>query len=233
MRYYEAINQGQVIGDMFVMYDFRDEKNNRRMLHCRCNVCGREKDIYEGNLRDRPGCSDHKIACGFGLKKQNPKFYDVWIHMKNRIYNENNESYHRYGGRGLTTDYDAFVDFYDDMYLRYLEAKAMYPNERISIDRINNNLGYIKGNLRWTTPIHQTRNSRTVRCFYCYSPDGKIYVSNNQTAFAQRHGLNEKHISDVLRNVQSTTAGWKFKFIDELFYYNFMDDPNIIKELYY
>ena len=233
MRYYDAINQGQVIGDMLVMYDFRDEKNNRRMLHCRCNVCGREKDIYEGNLRDRPGCSDHKIACGFGLKKQDPKFYDVWAHMKSRICNENDSSYENYGGRGLTLDYDAFVDFYDDMYLRYIEAKAMYPNERISIDRINNNLGYIRGNLRWTTPLHQTRNSRTMVIFWAFSPDGTMYVSNNQTAFGAKHGLDGKHISDCLRGVQMTTNGWTFRKVDMLFEYNYAADPRVIKEFYY
>jgi hypothetical protein len=234
-RLFKEVGIGETKNDMIVMYTFRDIKNNRRMLHCRCEVCGREKDIYEGNFRDRDGSTIHAITCGFGLKKQDKNFYDIWSHMKDRIYNPNNVSYDIYGGRGLATDYDNFVDFYDDMYIRYLEAKAMYPDKRISLDRRNNNLGYVRGNLRWTTPEHQTRNSRTVYEFLALSPDGKVYLTNNQTMFAQKHGLESKHISDCLRGVQKTTAGWRFYKIDYLFQYQYTEEEqaNIIKELYY
>lgn len=233
-RKFEEIRVGDTIGDMTVVNGFRDEKNNRRMLRCRCNICGREKDIYEGNLRDRPNCSSHAIACGFGLKKQDPKFYDVWAHMKDRIYNPNNPYYDRYGGRGLTTDYDAFVDFYDEQYSRYLSAKAANPNKKISIDRMNNNLGYVRGNLGWAIPERQTRNSTRVRKFLAISPEGQVYLTNNQTMFGQNHGLDYRHISDCLRGVQATTAGgWRFQEIDMLFEYQYDNDPTVIKELYY
>ena len=150
-----------------------------------------------------------------------------------QIYNPNNEFYNRYGGRGLTTDYDAFVDFLDDEYAKYLQAKAMYPGCKISLDRIDNNLGYIRGNLRWTTPSKQVRNSTIVREFYAISPTGIIYLTNNQTQFALRHGLESRHISDCLLGKQATTGGgWQFVEKNPLFI-NLYFEQVAIKELYY
>jgi hypothetical protein len=232
-RKFEEIKIGDRIGDMLVLEGFRDVKNNRRMLKCRCTKCGRERNIYEGNLRDRSGSSDHAIACSYGLKKQDQKFYDVWAHMKDRIYNENNKYYDRYGGRGLTTDYDAFVDFYDDQYTRYCQAKAQYPNKKISIDRMDNNVGYVRGNISWTTQERQTRNSTRVYEFIGVAPNGQVFLTNNQTMFANNHGLEPKHISDCIRGAQATTNGWRFYKLDPLFKYYYDNDPTIIKELYY
>lgn len=237
MRKFDKIEVGQIIGDMTVVREQRDVTNDRRMLLCRCNKCSREKLIYEGNLRDRPNCSSHAVACGFGLKKTtDPHFYDIWAHMKDRIYNPNNKYYYRYGGRGLTTDYDAYVDFCDAEYSKYIYAKTMFPKKRISLDRIDNDLGYVEGNLRWVGPTTQARNSTIVKEFIAQAPNGQLYYTNNQTAFGANHGLEPKHISDCLRGVQQTTGGgWRFWFpqINPIFVYHYENDPRYIIEMYY
>lgn len=234
-RIFKKIEVGEVINDMLVISEERDFKNNRRMLRCVCNVCKNEKLIYEGNLRDRPNSSKHETSCNFGIKKSlDRNFHEVWSQMKARIYNPNNPYYNRYGGRGLTTDYDNYVDFFNDEYLNYIKAKAMYPNQKISIDRVDNNLGYVKGNIRWTIPVVQARNSTTVRKFVAQAPNGQLYLTNNQIHFGLNHGLESKHISDCLRGKQATTGGgWRFYEIDPLFEFNFDNDPKFIKELYY
>lgn len=236
MRKYEPVYPGCIINDLTVMYTFRDTINNRQMVHCMCNICGREKEIGENQFRK--GIGTTHMSCNHGFKSKDEteaKFKDVWAHMKDRIYNPNNASYKNYGGRGLTTDYDNYMDFKDDLYLKYLEYKQNHPGERVSIDRINNDLGYVKGNCRWTAPIHQTRNSRTVREFLAIAPNGQIYLTNNQLAFGKNHGLESRHISDCLRGIQKTTAGWRFQEIEknDLFIYQYKNDPRVIKELYY
>lgn len=230
---YKALQIGDTIGDLELIAEFRDDKNNRKMFVCRCLKCGRERNAFEGNLRNKPESYRHDTICNFGLKNIDRKFYDVWAHMKNRITNPKNESYVNYGGRGLTTDYMNFVDFYDDEYGKYLSAKEHYSDKRISLDRINNNLGYVRGNLRWTTFERQTRNSRMVRKFLAVDPNGQKYLTNNQLQFGLKHGIDSRHISDCLRGVQQTAYGWRFYEIDKLFAYQFENDPTVIRELYY
>ena len=231
---YKPLSPGETIGDMYLLRAYRDTKNDRRMFSVRCTKCNRIREVSETNLKNRPNSSIHEVVCGFGLKKSvDPKFYDVWAHMKDRIYNPNNPEYYRYGGRGLTTDYDAFVAFFDDYYASYLQTIAMYPNTRISIDRIDNNLGYVRGNISWATPIQQTRNSTTVKQFIAQAPNGQLYLTNNQLQFGLNHGLESKHISDCLLGKQATTGGWRFYKLNPLFTYNFDNDPRFIKELYY
>lgn len=231
---YQPLLPGETIGDMFLLRAYRDMKNDRRMFTVRCTKCNRIREVSEVRLRNNPNSALHNSVCSYGLKKLDPKFYDIWAHMKDRIYNPNNPVYHRYGGRGLTTDYDVFKDFYDDLYASYIQAKAMYPNERISMDRIDNNLGYVKGNICWTTPLHQTRNSTTVREFVAESPNGQLYLTNNQLQFAMNHGLESRHISDCLLGKQKTTGGgWRFYELNPLFRFDFTNDSRFIKELYY
>lgn len=236
-RKFNALVSGDIVNDMKVISEFRDEKNNRRMLHCLCLKCGREHHVYEGNLRNYEGTSTHGIACSKGIASIDKPFADRFAHMKQRICNPDNSNYENYGGKGLTIDYEYLVDFYDDMYTRFLWAKQAYPDQRISIDRIDNNLGYIRGNLRWTIPTRQTRNSSKVYKFIGISPTGQYYLTNNQLAFAANHGLESKHISDCIRGLQETTGGgWRFfkpNQPSELFWFNYEQDPAIIKELYY
>lgn len=73
--------------------------------------------------------------------------------MIDRCYNEKNQHYSRYGGRGiLICDEwkESFEAFYADMGSR--------PSDEHSIDREDNGKGYSKDNCRWTTQDVQTRN---------------------------------------------------------------------------
>ena len=76
--------------------------------------------------------------------------YCSWAQMKGRCNNSKSENYRRYGGRGITYDqkWEIFEGYWEDMKQKWIYAKKKYPNEILSIDRIDNDGNYCKENCR-------------------------------------------------------------------------------------
>jgi len=83
--------------------------------------------------------------------------YKRWLSIKQRCNNPKHVSYKNYGARGinLSDELKSFIDFRD-----YVTSLPNYDPETKSLDRIDPNKGYEKGNLRWVDYNTQTANQR-------------------------------------------------------------------------
>lgn len=69
-----------------------------------------------------------------------------------RCRNPNNHAYAGYGGRGIRCYFTTAEEIIGDIGRR--------PNNMYSIDRIDNNGHYERGNVRWATKKQQAANRR-------------------------------------------------------------------------
>lgn len=133
------------------------QRDGIRMFSCVC-VCGNKK-ILPIALLTRPS----NISCGCykaGLRTKHGMWesreYSTWENMIQRCTNPKSRKYNLYGGRGITVCDEwlkSFEAFYSDMGTRP-------PNT--TLDRIDGDKGYYKGNCKWSNPLEQFVN---VRCF--------------------------------------------------------------------
>lgn len=218
---------GDIEEDMEII-DILTGKGISMTYLCRCTKCGRTKKIAPYHFVHHSGTSH--MHCSKQVKPLvDRKFYDTWKGLKQRIYNPKYEFYSHYGGRGLTCDYDCFADFFDDMWIPYQEALAKYGHD-ISIDRIDNDLGYVRGNLRWATRSMQQENTSKIRRCMAVSPDNTVYSFGNMQRFVERFpdaNLTSKGIQAVCSGrYRYTSNGWIFCYMDDLSRYTYQVDKN-------
>lgn len=131
-------------------------------------ICGTERVVRSQDVRMKAsvscGCasrSGSKGATGTGLKNKThgtdygDKVYRTWRSAKNRCFNPKSDRYERYGAAGITM-HKPWADSFE-LFRDYI---GLPPTPRHSLDRINNNLGYVPGNVRWATLLEQARNRR-------------------------------------------------------------------------
>ena len=82
--------------------------------------------------------------------------YSSWREMKKRCLLPTHTNYQRYGGRGITLDpsWENYDNFLRDMGPR---------PDGTTLDRVDNDAGYSKGNCRWATRKTQQNNRRNTR----------------------------------------------------------------------
>ncbi len=164
-------NWKDLTGNKFGKWTVLEYKGRSAWL-CRCD-CGTVRTVQMGHLRDRPEgtcwrCKREaliKILTKHGMSKSSE--YGILSGVLDRCFNKNNDSYHNYGGRGVTVCEEwrqDFMAFYRDVGPR--------PSLKHSLDRWpDKNGNYEPGNVRWATAKEQGGNTRA--CVY-FELDGRI-----------------------------------------------------------
>lgn len=182
-----------------------DVKKNSLYWLCLCD-CGTEREVVGKTLvagESRScGCLKSELSSKRNLKhgygkagKKKRGEYRSWDSMKGRCLNPNDDSYHQYGGRGITVCErwaNSFESFLIDMGERPLGT---------TLDRIDNRGDYEPGNCRWATYLEQQSNRD---CNIAVTYNGVTYPSLISLARA----LNVSY--DILRrNYKKGGATWK------------------------
>lgn len=162
-----AVEPGMKFGRLLIVSIFTDEKGNR-CAACICD-CGKKTGprlhAIRAGLTRSCGCYANETR-SIGPRKhgevnggtETPE-YRAWSHIKDRCYNPNAKEYHNYGGRGIVMCDKWLKDFPS-----FLADVGRRPSSKHSLDRYPNNDGnYEPGNVRWATPLEQSRNRRTHR----------------------------------------------------------------------
>lgn len=147
-----------------VLFRVENDRYGSARWKCRC-FCGKEfvalgSYIRSGKTRSC-GCLQRIVASELNKTHGESKtsLYKLWAGIKKRCYNPNNIEYNRYGGRGISLC-DEWHDF--SVFKSWAERNGYQKG--LTIDRIDNDVGYNPSNCRWVTRDIQNRNtSRTHR----------------------------------------------------------------------
>lgn len=205
---------GQIFGRLKVLKMADHKPGERVKWVCECLNDGNIVEVTGHNLKNGTtqscGCLHeevfNKIITKHGMV--NHPLYGVWCGIKSRCNNPNSESYKDYGGRGITICKewnDSFETFYNDVIDGYEQG--------LQIDRIDNNKGYCKENVRWTTPKQNCRNTR--RNNLLDTPFGNITIPELAEKLKAPEGLvrsmigNGHSVNDVIKRFQDGDIQYK------------------------
>lgn len=161
------VSIGDKYGELTVIGFSHINKHRQKIWDCFCE-CGNNCKVATSSLT-----SGHSKSCGCNRRKNiviavtkhkqsKNRLYRIWCNMKTRCYNKNSSVYKNYGGRGIQVcsdwkDYKVFSEW---------ASKNGY-NEKLTLDRIDNNKGYSPDNCRWISFEEQQCNKRN-NVYLCY-----------------------------------------------------------------
>lgn len=130
---------------------------------CKC-ICGKKRSLQTYQLT-----SGKVTSCGckntrrLKVPQSQKRLYGIYNSMLSRCYKQNNISYKYYGLKGITVcdewknSFSSFSDW----------ALNNGYTDTLSIDRIDNSLGYCPTNCRWI-PLQDQQANKTTSVFYTY-----------------------------------------------------------------
>jgi hypothetical protein len=102
-----------------------------------------------------------------GLSKK--REYGIWTKMIKRCYDPTDPAYRNYGGRGIRVC-ERWLNVEN-----FIADIGKRPEWATSLDRIDNNLGYDKANMRWANKKMQNSNQRRVKLYTAHGKTMHLY----------------------------------------------------------
>jgi len=147
----------ELIKDLGMRYPTNKSKRKARFGIYKCPVCKKLFETQTYSVRSNTSTKCKKCARTIhGGEKT--KLYYVWASMKNRCYCSTFRQFKDYGGRGITVCKE-WIKF--ENFLKWANDNGY--NEKLTVDRIDNDGNYTPDNCRWTTRKIQARNTRPLR----------------------------------------------------------------------
>lgn len=164
---------------MFVIEDVVPEKDKygHWIYKAVCQECGFIKYSHYGRIKNPISevCA-HINQIGnyndYSTKWDNPRIGNIFRGMKQRCYNEDDESYRFYGQKGIK-----ICDEWINNPIKFEEwAINNGYNDGLTIDRINEKRDYCPDNCRWVTHVDNSKYKSTTDLIEI---DGEIYTGKD------------------------------------------------------
>lgn len=208
-KYCAKFEPGQKIGRLTIVQQKATvpyvDRSGRKQSYTLWTVlceCGKTKNVRQGHL-----ASGHTTSCGCFRAdatrersvvhgETDTRLFRIWKNIIQRCTNPKNPDWHRYGGRGITihagwsSSYETFRDW----------AQSAGYDDRLELDRIDNDGGYSPDNCRFVTHAENIRNSSSAKL----SADKaekirrEAKVGRSVSSMADEYGVKRAAIENVI-----------------------------------
>lgn len=195
---------GRQYGDIKII-SYIGKRNNSDIHLCECQVCHRTKIMQIWNVKNGKGITHKSCSSSVKDEKYIKEFRSRWANMRDRTTNPNNEKYHCYGGRGITSDeFEYFIDFYDSLYESFIKHVEKHGVNNTTLERIDVNKGYTSDNCTWATWKEQSNNKQDTVYFKVVHQDGSEDIEYGVSNYEKEHGMSHNLIFNRLYGIVKT-----------------------------
>ena len=135
--------------------------------------------------------------------------YQSYYQARNRATNKVDPNYPCYGGKGIEFHFDTFAAWWDELGKR--------PTPSHSVDRIDNEGHYEKGNVRWASKKEQAVNRHNVHAVMLTYPNGDNVLYESTMAASRQSPLSVEVIRRLCRGQKTRLQeDYKAHFIPKI-----------------